>query len=412
MTSKSKVQLAGVQQHECGYCKANPEGSVSYGFVSPSMLVSDYEYLMLHGWRRSGSYFYKPLLHRSCCPAYTIRLKVDQFQPTKSQKKVLRRAHTRLNHQNEEQDQKKRKTEHEDNEEPEIDITVETEPASFSQEKYELYKKYQITVHNDKEEELSEKGFTRFLVESPLVDNRKPKTDLSSSAGLRYGTYHQLYRLQRKLVAVGVLDLVPSGLSSVYCFYDVDHRDLVLGKFTALKEIEFCQQNRLSYYYMGFYIHSCEKMRYKGEFHPSELLCCKTNQFVPLSECVPLLDQFKFTPFVSPYKEQRAALSLSLSLSPKDNDNENKEKEGKEEEEEKEDLLSQFFFPDPDPDPDSSSPSLPVEKVPLDLGRDDLPTLSINRLSEEFRSYFTPILEEWIEIAGNEIASRVQVMLS
>jgi arginine-tRNA-protein transferase len=398
MTSKSKVQLAGVQQHECGYCKANPEGSVSYGLVSPSMLVTDYEYLMLHGWRRSGSYFYKPLLHRSCCPAYTIRLKVDQFQPTKSQKKVLRRAHRRLNHQNDDQNQKKRKTEQEENEEPEIEITVETEPASFSQEKYELYKRYQITVHNDKEEELSEKGFTRFLVESPLVDNRKPKADLSSSAGLRYGSYHQLYRLQGRLVAVGVLDLVSSGLSSVYCFYDVEHRDLVLGKYTALKEIEFCQQNRLSYYYMGFYIHSCEKMRYKGEFHPSELLCCKTNQFVPLSECVPLLEQFKFTPFVSPYKEQRAALSVS----PKNNDNEKEAKEGEEE-----DQLSQFFFPGPD----SSSPSLPVEKVPLDLGRDDLPTLSINRLSEEFRSYFTPILEEWIEIAGNEIASRVQVML-
>jgi arginine-tRNA-protein transferase len=43
------------------------------------------------------------------------------------------------------------------------------EPASFTQEKYELYKNYQINVHHDEPEEVSERGFKRFLCDSPLV---------------------------------------------------------------------------------------------------------------------------------------------------------------------------------------------------------------------------------------------------
>lgn len=29
----------------------------------------------------------------------------------------------------------------------------------------------------------------------------------------------------------------------------------------------------LKYYYMGYYIHTCPKMRYKADYTPSELLC-------------------------------------------------------------------------------------------------------------------------------------------
>lgn len=29
----------------------------------------------------------------------------------------------------------------------------------------------------------------------------------------------------------------------------------------------------LRYYYMGYYIHTCPKMRYKADYTPSELLC-------------------------------------------------------------------------------------------------------------------------------------------
>ena len=103
------------------------------------------------------------------------------------------------------------------------------------------------------EDEVTEEGYTRFLVSSPL--RPRPKTaaeraaraatagDSPSSAGASdkpkpkpkpkrtfpYGTYHQCHRVDGELVAVGVLDLLPSGLSSVYAFFDPERRDLVLG---------------------------------------------------------------------------------------------------------------------------------------------------------------------------------------
>lgn len=42
------------------------------------------------------------------------------------------------------------------------------EPSSFSEEKFQLYKRYQMAVHGDKESKVTKTGFTRFLCDSPL----------------------------------------------------------------------------------------------------------------------------------------------------------------------------------------------------------------------------------------------------
>ena len=43
------------------------------------------------GYTRCGIFFYKPDNSRSCCIQHTIRLNVDQFEISKSQKKVMQR---------------------------------------------------------------------------------------------------------------------------------------------------------------------------------------------------------------------------------------------------------------------------------------------------------------------------------
>ena len=45
-----------------------------------------------------------------------------------------------------------------------------------------------------------------------------------------YGSYHQLYRIDHKLVAVGVVDILPNCLSAKYFYYDPDYKFLELGK--------------------------------------------------------------------------------------------------------------------------------------------------------------------------------------
>lgn len=48
--------------------------------------------------------------------------------------------------------------------------------------------------------------------------------------------------------------------------------------FNIYREIALTQQlmrecPSIAYYYMGYYIHSCPKMRYKAHMKPSYLLC-------------------------------------------------------------------------------------------------------------------------------------------
>ena len=54
------------------------------------MAAQDYQDLIDRGWRRSGKYCYKPSMSIMCCPSYTIKCAVADFQLSKSQKKVLK----------------------------------------------------------------------------------------------------------------------------------------------------------------------------------------------------------------------------------------------------------------------------------------------------------------------------------
>ncbi|XP_062071021.1 arginyl-tRNA--protein transferase 1 isoform X7 [Lepus europaeus] len=80
----------GEDFYRCGYCK-NESGSRSNGMWAHSLTARDYQDLIDRGWRRSGKYVYKPVMHQTCCPQYTIRCRPLQFQPSKSHKKVLKK---------------------------------------------------------------------------------------------------------------------------------------------------------------------------------------------------------------------------------------------------------------------------------------------------------------------------------
>lgn len=46
---------------------------------------------------------------------------------------------------------------------------TELVPAVATPGSFELYKRYQISVHQDKPEKLNMRGFRRFLCDSPLI---------------------------------------------------------------------------------------------------------------------------------------------------------------------------------------------------------------------------------------------------
>lgn len=279
------------------------------------------------GWRRSGQYCYKPDLRKSCCPQYTIRLDALQFKVGRSHRKLVHRWNRYVlqgkgeidsaeidvkrpkGRQNAHFDlvQSLHSTEHaflgEAPAKHKFEVTIE--PASYTKEKFDLFCKYQTAVHHDTESTVS--GFKRFLVTTPLQEEAIPyPAERPSHLPQVYGSHHQLYRIDGKLVAVGVLDILPRCVSSVYFMYDVEWEEFSLGKLSALREVTLAQEihnagvPNMGYLYMGFYIQSCQKMRYKGEYSPSYLADPETYDWYPLEKCTPLLNKNRYACFSNP----------------------------------------------------------------------------------------------------------------
>ncbi|KAH7672919.1 Arginyltransferase protein [Dioscorea alata] len=408
----------GRRRSSCGYCRSTSHSCISHGLWAYSITVDDYQELLDRGWRRSGCFLYKPEMERTCCPSYTIRLKVEDFSPSKEQarvqKKMQRFLDGTLDVKKPEQvkltqDSSKSRCMHADaspttvpnapvaaalrrsllteddgqsglsrssasqhgnlinfspntvaeklavfiNGQGDIHglsikacsghlnfysttklpgtdflsseacahsdgkrvnpkrscmsgggigqhhkrrrLEIRMKRSSFDPEEFALYRRYQIKVHNDKPEKVSESSYRRFLVDTPLVFV-PPISGNETVPHCGLGSFHQQYLIDGKLVAVGVVDILPRCLSSKYLFWDPEFSFLSLGKYSALQEINWVKEAGihcpgLQYYYLGYYIHSCSKMRYKAAYHPSELLCPLRYKWVPFYIARPLLDE-------------------------------------------------------------------------------------------------------------------------
>ncbi|KAI9486987.1 MAG: arginine-tRNA-protein transferase [Benjaminiella poitrasii] len=311
----SIISVSGPSKHNCGYCKGE-DTSISFGIWAHALTCNDYQDLIDRGWRRSGKYLYKPDLEKSCCPQYTIRLDTTKFAPSKSQKKIIHKFNryiigswdphsTEKTTKTNSKESKKEKrpdnyvqiqslqdmvNESEITSDNKYEFKSELEPSSFTKEKFKLYAKYQASVHHDEEEDISEAGFKRFLVDSPM------KIESSNNDQVRFGSFHQKYTLNGKLFALAVIDILPKCVSSVYFIYDPDYSFLGLGKYSVFKEISLVQKynesiSTLRYYYMGFYIHTCPKMNYKGQYQPSDLLDPLDYSWHPIEEFKEKMDR-------------------------------------------------------------------------------------------------------------------------
>ncbi|SJX65256.1 related to arginine-tRNA-protein transferase [Sporisorium reilianum f. sp. reilianum] len=358
-TKRDKVQLSiisptGYTSSTCGYCTAPGSGkrsahksSKSYGIWAHRLSPYHYQHLIDRGWRRSGDYIYKPDLLRTCCAQIPIRLDARDFRPNKSHRRALTNLLFRVRQTKQKPAKwkgrwsRQRDWDLEDRWAEIVPSTADQGAASTStltwadkvagpithklqvrlglaatsDEKYQLFRKYQATIHGESEKDISsEHGFRRFLVDTSLAltwpSTGEPLTPAQEAQWraksldpanlpqeLPYGCYHQEYRLDDKLIGVGVLDVLPNCVSSVYVFYDPEYKDWQLGKVSALQEIALTKRlDRLgamadiSCYYMGFYIHTCQKMKYKAEYRPSQVLDCDTNTWRHLVDVTTNLD--------------------------------------------------------------------------------------------------------------------------
>lgn len=162
--------------------------------------------------------------------------------------------------------------------EPAHRFEVTLEPADFTAEKFALFRNYQSHVHKETPSEVTQTGFKRFLCSSPLQSTVRQVNGKSQ----QLGSYHQCYRLDGRLIAMGVLDLLPHCVSGVYMLYHSDYEKWQFGKLSALREAALAIEGGYRYYYMGYYIHTCTKMRYKGDYKPQYVLDPESYDWNPL----------------------------------------------------------------------------------------------------------------------------------
>jgi arginine-tRNA-protein transferase len=60
------------------------------GMYTRDLTPTAYSALISRGWRRCGTYVYKPVMARTCCPQYTIRLDAHNARTTAHQRRVIR----------------------------------------------------------------------------------------------------------------------------------------------------------------------------------------------------------------------------------------------------------------------------------------------------------------------------------
>lgn len=178
--------------------------------------------LMEGGFRRLGHLFYTPMCE-GCQACISLRIPVQGFRPNKNQRQIARRNG---------------------------DVDFSVEPSRFTQEKYELYRRYQSMRWN-KQQPIDAEEFRAIYLHQP-------------GRGLDF-----CYRLGGQLVGLDLVDAAGEGISSVYFCWDCEPRRS-LGIYSVLRSIEWCRQQGLKYVYLGLYVEGNDSMRYKASFHPHQ----------------------------------------------------------------------------------------------------------------------------------------------
>lgn len=223
----TQLQLYRTGEYPCNYL---PERTASSQMVAPIDRINDTNYgqLLDLGFRRSGLYVYRPQCV-GCLACQSYRVLTEAFTPNRSQRRCLKKwSH----------------------------LNVRMVDLDFSEEHFDLYRCYIAARHadgamaNDTEEQYQQ-FFLRSAITTFLVEFRDA-----------HGT----------LRMVSVIDQTINGLSAMYTFYDPAPEFAGLGTYGILWQIQIAQRFGLKFVYLGYWIAGSEKMQYKQQFQPAEIL--------------------------------------------------------------------------------------------------------------------------------------------
>lgn len=185
-----------------------------------------YTWLMTQGFRRSGEQIYRPHCEH-CSACQSLRVLVDNFSPSKSQKRNLTKNASLV-----------------------IKIS-EQQKASY----YPLFEHYINSLHQD--------------------GSMYPATPNQYESFITSEITKQLFIevwLDEILISVAVTDNLNDALSAVYTFYHPEYRSYGLGTFSILSQVATAKEMGKPYLYLGYQIDDCQKMNYKNRFFPHQRL--------------------------------------------------------------------------------------------------------------------------------------------
>ena len=224
MNDHTKLNFFASTAEPCSYL--DNRNAVS-AFANPhiDMDMRTYNELIQHGFRRSGGYVYRPHCP-SCQECISVRIPLKKQNFTRNELRTLRRN---------------------------SDLNVTCSKNKYRDEHFDLYKRYISSRHNDGSmANPSKSDYHRFLI-SDWTD-----------------TQFIEFRLDKQLIAVAVSDILSTGLSAVYTFFDPKYAARSPGHFAILTQISEAKARDLDYLYLGYWIKECDKMSYKRRYKPLE----------------------------------------------------------------------------------------------------------------------------------------------
>lgn len=232
--NQAKPDLYLSLPHPCSYLEDRASTIV---FVDPQFTLNRQLYgnFVEQGFRRSGDLVYRPYCQQ-CTACVPVRIPVAQFHPTRGQKRVWRKNQ---------------------------DIVVTAVEPVFNAEHFELYRRYQSVRHTGSSmDDPDPERYIGFLAsrqaDTAFYELRAPQTAPAHRPG--------------QLLGVAIVDILPTGLSAVYTFFEPELGARGLGVYGVLWQIAEAQRRGLPYLYLGYWIAETPKMAYKTQFHPLEAL--------------------------------------------------------------------------------------------------------------------------------------------